>query len=136
MPSWVTLASRPWAAAIGLDVSQDTGTGSPHLADLTFKDPEHIVVHAMADGQWGGTQFRVRAATPGATVKQPPILNFSHGGYQQARGATLNSKNWHTGTHRPYPSRRRPLPPSLSFSRALARFVFAGALVYSASRVL
>ena len=37
----------------------------------------------MADGQWGGTQFRVGAAKPGTTQADPPILNFSHGGYQQ-----------------------------------------------------
>jgi hypothetical protein len=64
------------------------------------------VVHAMADGEWGGVQFKVDGAakTQGQGPSQDgnPILNFSHGGFQQARGATLSSKNWHTGGNRFY----------------------------------
>ena len=46
----------------------------------------------MADGEWGGTQFRVQAA--GKTLgpsNANPRLNFSMGGFQQARTATLGS---------------------------------------------
>jgi hypothetical protein len=46
-------------------------------------------------------QFKVAAAgkTQGQGPKQDgnPLLNFSYGGFQQARGATLSSANW--GSH-------------------------------------
>jgi hypothetical protein len=84
-PKWF----GPWAAAIELDATQDTGTAN--ITDYKWPDPSQVVVHAMADGEWGGTQFRVRAASKAASGNS--ILNFSHGGYQQARGATLYQKN-------------------------------------------
>jgi hypothetical protein len=52
--------------------------------------------HAMADGEWGGTQFRVKKraykVTSRADGREPvanPVLDFSYGGFQQARGARL-----------------------------------------------
>lgn len=44
----------------------------------------------MADGEWGGVQFRVATASkvPGRPVDTQ--LTFSYGGWQQARGATLS----------------------------------------------
>jgi hypothetical protein len=64
----------------------------------------------MADGEWGGCQFRVKkrsykvtsaldngrteaepeaAAAAAAAAAADPVLHFSHGGFQQARGARL-----------------------------------------------
>lgn len=68
----------------------------------------------MADGEWGGCQFRVKKRSyklgtatidDGRTEAEPepepevaaeaeaaaanPVLHFSHGGFQQARGARL-----------------------------------------------
>jgi hypothetical protein len=77
----------PWAAGIKFDPTrEDTGT---HAAS-TYKwtDADQVVVHAMAVGEWGGVQFRLKSATPaGAGGKTD--LSFSHGGYQQARGAAF-----------------------------------------------
>ena len=85
----------PWAAAIELDPSQDAGVD---ISKYTWKDAANMVVHAMADGEWGGVQFKVSAAAKaqglGPKEDGNPILNFSHGGFQQARGATLSSKAW------------------------------------------
>lgn len=50
----------------------------------------------MADGEWGGVQFRVASASkvPGQPVDTQ--LTFSYGGWQQARGAGLSHTD---GTH-------------------------------------
>ena len=85
----------PWAAAIELDTTQDAGVD---ISKYTWKDAANMVVHAMADGEWGGVQFKVSGAAKAEGVGPQqdgnPILNFSHGGFQQARGATLSSKAW------------------------------------------
>jgi len=44
----------------------------------------------MADGEWGGTQFRVASAKKAAGSGNPQ-LTFSMGGFQQARGAMLGA---------------------------------------------
>ena len=51
----------------------------------------------MADGEWGGTQFRVKAASKSGSSGNP-LLTFTHGGYQQARGAMLHRAGT-TGVH-------------------------------------
>lgn len=62
------------------------------MTSYTWADAAQVTVHAMADGEWGGVQFRAQSAgaQPG-TIN--PMVNFSHGGYQQARGATLSRGN-------------------------------------------
>lgn len=84
----------PWAAGIEVEASQH-----PDIAGYNWTDASNVVVHAMADGEWGGTQFRVQAA--GKTLgpsNSNPRFNFSMGGFQQARGATLGS-NGGAGGH-------------------------------------
>ena len=78
-----------WAAAIEVNTSQDAGVD---MSKYTWKDATSMVVHAMADGEWGGVQFKVSGATKNAAPKKDgnPVLNFSYGGFQQARGATLS----------------------------------------------
>ena len=79
----------PWAAGIEVEASQH-----PDIAGYNWTDASSVVVHAMADGEWGGTQFRVQAA--GNTLgpsNANPRLNFSMGGFQQARTATLGSNS-------------------------------------------
>ena len=107
----------PWVASLQVNVSQDAGTGID-LRTYTWQDAQNIVVHAMADGEWGGTQFRVAHAPDGAfgnnlnanlnanlkansnanaednanvdaAAAKDPVLPFSIGGFQQARGARL-----------------------------------------------
>ena len=91
----------PWVSSIQVNVTQDAGTGVD-LSKYTWTAPENIVVHAHADGDWGGVQFRVadaphgkfervRNRNPNVESKQNhrQILNFSIGGFQQARGARL-----------------------------------------------
>lgn len=46
----------------------------------------------MADGEWGGVQFRAKSANI-SEASGKPTVSFSHGGYQQARGATLSDHN-------------------------------------------
>jgi hypothetical protein len=43
----------PWAAAMEVDPTQDAGNGVD-LSKYTWTDAENMVVHAMADGEWGG----------------------------------------------------------------------------------
>ena len=66
----------PWASGIKID----------NHSDWAWPDASQVVVHAMAVGEWGGVQFRVASVTPAAQAGKS-ILKFSHGGYQQARGA-------------------------------------------------
>ena len=79
----------PWAGGMVV-------TGSQLPADLDGKswqdDAEQIVVHAMADGEWGGVQFAVSNATFDAQTGDTTLV-FSKGGWQQARGATMNANN-------------------------------------------
>ena len=82
----------PWTSGILVDTTQDAGAGID-LASYTWADASSIVVHAMADGEWGGTQFRVANASRPPTASANATLAFSHGGFQQARGATLTGKN-------------------------------------------
>lgn len=74
----------PWAKGIRFDPSQDTGTKA--AADFKWKDANQVVCHAMAVGEWGGVQFRVASAS--STGGKTDLI-FSHGGYQQARGAAF-----------------------------------------------
>ena len=80
----------PWAGAIEVDV---TGRNA-HMAGYTWRDADLVVVHAMADGEWGGTQFRVASATTSQQGANNPILNFSMGGFQQARGPVQTIASW------------------------------------------
>ena len=50
----------PWASDIEVDSTQDAGVD---MSKYTWKDADKIVVHAMADGEWGGTQFKVSPDT-------------------------------------------------------------------------
>ena len=75
----------PWAKGIQFDPKQDTGAKA--AGSFKFEDAAHVVVHAMAVGEWGGVQFRVASAAPSAGGRTD--LVFSHGGYQQARGASF-----------------------------------------------
>ena len=68
-----------------MNVSQDAGAGVD-LSKYTWPSPENMVVHAHADGDWGGVQFRVADAPPRGKFGHQS-LNFSIGGFQQARGA-------------------------------------------------
>eukprot|EP00039_Didymoeca_costata_P024282 m.9868 g.9868 ORF g.9868 m.9868 type:complete len:1044 (+) comp4155_c0_seq1:84-3215(+) len=77
----------PWAGGIIVNVSQ-----APDLPKYKWQSPADMVVHAMADGEWGGCQFRVSSVSPNYSGANP-LLNFSYGGWQQARGATLSSHN-------------------------------------------
>ena len=61
------------------------------MAGYSWRDADQVVVHAMADGEWGGTQFQVASATVSKGAN--PILNFSMGGFQQARTAMLTQGN-------------------------------------------
>merc|ERR1719453_1087461 len=53
LPFW----QGPWAGGMAVDTTQDAG--SLDLSSLKWHSPGDIVVHAMADGEWGGCQFRV-----------------------------------------------------------------------------
>ena len=48
----------PWAAGIGVDTTQATGSAGKTLANCTWVDAANMVVHAMADGDWGGSSLR------------------------------------------------------------------------------
>ena len=84
----------PWAASIEVNVSQDAGAGVD-LAKYTWEDASDVVMHAMADGEWGGCQFKVAkrdykiTTTAASDTTKNPVLGFSMGGFQQARGARL-----------------------------------------------
>jgi hypothetical protein len=80
-PQWF----GPWAGGIEVDKSQH-----PKIDGYTWVDASNVVVHAMADGEWGGTQFRVASAKK-AVGSGNPQLTFSMGGFQQARGAMLGA---------------------------------------------
>ena len=98
-------------------MSQDAG--GPDLASYKWEDASDIVVHAHADGDWGGCQYRVKrrsykvsteiqtdrgseTATNGTVT-----LEFSIGGFQQARGARLGP-GW--GSYPGHPDGRRGNP--------------------------
>ena len=74
----------PWASGIEIDLTQDAGVD---MSQYTWADADQVVVHAMADGEWGGTQFQVASQSKSADGN--PVLAFAYGGFQQARGATL-----------------------------------------------
>lgn len=83
----------PWAGGIEVSSRQDAGTRK-NLSDLTWADADQIVVHAMADHEWGGVQFRVASASAGAgAAANNTVLKFGYGGFQQARAATLKGGN-------------------------------------------
>jgi hypothetical protein len=48
---------------MAVDVKQSSGGGRP-LTELTFTNESFkgVVVHAMADGEWGGVQYEVASA--------------------------------------------------------------------------
>jgi len=75
---------------MAVNVSQAAGP-SP-LSELSFSNESFngVVVHAMADGEWGGVQFEVAGASKLASGNGK--LVFSRGGWQQARSATLKGK--------------------------------------------
>ena len=74
----------PWAGGMAVNVSQ-----LPELARLSFTNRSFrgAVVHAMADGEWGGVQFEVAAAK--TLPSGNGALRFRRGGWQQARTASL-----------------------------------------------
>ena len=76
----------PWARGIKFDPSQDTGTKA--ASSFEWGDAAHVVVHAMAVGEWGGVQYQVASAAPSGGGGKTDLV-FSHGGYQQARGAAF-----------------------------------------------
>ena len=78
-----------------VDSNQDAGSLS--LKSLSWSDAAagNIVVHAMADGEWGGVQFKVSNATK--LPNGDAVLSFSQGGWQQARGANLHAYAGHIG---------------------------------------
>lgn len=87
----------PWAGGVLLNVSQDR-TGLLSRIPWTDAIASQIVVHAMADGEWGGVQFQASSLSnssvsdPLGVVENVGLL-FSIGGFQQARGATLSTNN-------------------------------------------
>ena len=85
----------PWASGITVEGSQDAG--SKPLKSLAWSDAAQgqIVVHAMADGEWGGVQFKVSNATK--LPNGDATLAFSEGGWQQARGANLHASAGRVG---------------------------------------
>eukprot|EP00756_Hemistasia_phaeocysticola_P061759 Hpha_TRINITY_DN5172_c0_g1::TRINITY_DN5172_c0_g1_i1::g.193094::m.193094 len=86
----------PWASGIKVDTSQNAGWGADgpvNMSAYTWKDAASVVVHAMADGEWGGTQFQASSGTPASGRGGNATLQFSYGGFQQARGATLYQRN-------------------------------------------
>lgn len=54
-----------------------------------------IKLTKIGDGEWGGVQFRVSNATKRADGSA--VLQFSEGGYQQARGASLAASDSRAG---------------------------------------
>ena len=107
----------PWAKGIRFDPSQDTGTKA--AANFQWQDANQVVCHAMAVGEWGGVQFRVAHASSAGGGKTDLI--FSHGGYQQARGAAFrhgSSRYYLEGDRqvRYAPRLSFPLPHSLFLS--------------------
>ena len=70
--------------AIAKIMDRTVGVQSGRRSNASFKG---AVVHAMADGEWGGVQFEVAAAAklPSGNGK----LLFRRGGWQQARTASL-----------------------------------------------
>eukprot|EP00927_Polykrikos_kofoidii_P002149 TRINITY_DN10838_c0_g1_i2.p1 TRINITY_DN10838_c0_g1~~TRINITY_DN10838_c0_g1_i2.p1 ORF type:complete len:702 (-),score=80.76 TRINITY_DN10838_c0_g1_i2:1058-3163(-) len=83
LPLWY----GPWAGGMAVDATQDTG--GLYLGSLNWTKPSDIVVHAMADGEWGGCQFKVADADVEKNINDQAILRFQYGGWQQARGAML-----------------------------------------------
>ena len=84
----------PWASGLLVTGSQDAGRG-PSLKSLEWPDADQVVVHSMADGEWGGVQFRASNATK--LPNGDTVLGFSEGGWQQARGASLHAYDGHLG---------------------------------------
>jgi hypothetical protein len=80
----------PWASGLVVDSKQDAGNAGG-LKSLRWSDASQgrIVVHSMADGEWGGVQFLVNNAS--MLPNGDTILNFSAGGWQQARSAELTA---------------------------------------------
>ena len=94
-PKWY----GPWSGGILVKASQDVGNSvKTPLDQLTWADAAGTVVHAMADGEWGGVQFEVGSAEKvvNATTKKmngDARLHFTRGGWQQARPATMKTSN-------------------------------------------
>lgn len=79
--------SGPWAGSLYVESSQHES-----LRSLSWgKRPEDVVVHAMADGQWGGVQFRVAEGLVQRNGSDA-ILKFQYGGWQQSRTALLDGR--------------------------------------------
>lgn len=76
----------PWAGGLSVNTTQDAGVLD--LASLSWRDAGDVVVHAMADAEWGGCQFRV-ATSPVDRYGEQAVLKFQYGGWQQARTALL-----------------------------------------------
>ena len=80
----------PWAGGMVVNASQPVDSKAMRtLSQLSFSNEsfDGVVVHAMADGEWGGVQYEVMAADklPSGNGK----LLFRRGGWQQARSASL-----------------------------------------------
>ena len=96
-PKWF----GPWAGGIVVRASQDAGSSArTPLGNLTWRDAPGTVVHAMADGEWGGVQFEVGSAEAVVAADAAPSsagrdvrLKFTRGGWQQARPATMKGAN-------------------------------------------
>ena len=78
----------PWASGLVVDSRQDAGNAGG-LKSLPWSDAHQgrMVLHGMADGEWGGVQFKISNATK--LRNGDALLRFSEGGWQQARGAEL-----------------------------------------------
>eukprot|EP00756_Hemistasia_phaeocysticola_P003782 Hpha_TRINITY_DN12449_c0_g1::TRINITY_DN12449_c0_g1_i1::g.42998::m.42998 len=86
-PEWF----GPWTGGMVVKGGQDVGTGATPLGQLRWDTAGGTVVHVMADYEWGSVQFEVSSATrlTGGDAR----LYFKRGGWQQARPATLSTKN-------------------------------------------
>merc|ERR1711881_515405 len=83
LPYWY----GPWAGGLSVNVTQDAG--ALDLRSLNWENSGDIVVHAMADAEWGGCQFRVANAAVEKHDDQA-ILEFQlrrrHGWWRFGRG--------------------------------------------------
>ena len=78
----------PWASGLVVNSTQDAGNAGG-LKSIAWSDAHQgtTVVHSMADGEWGGVQFKVINVTK--FPNGDALLRFSEGGWQQARSAAL-----------------------------------------------
>lgn len=84
-----------WAGGMLVNASQDPG-GGRDLKSLKFDDAESVVVHVMADYEWGGVQFKV--ANGSGNVERLPngdtALRFEYGGVAAGAGCVSQRRHW------------------------------------------